>query len=294
MNEQERAEWLAWRRQGIGGSDVSAILGLSRFGSPWTVYLDKTGQAEDREPTEAMWWGSNLEDVIAAKYELDTGYRVTSRQERCERPGFEWMRCTLDGRVVDEAFGGGELSIWEAKYTRDSVEDWGGVVPIEYACQATWNMVVTGTTRCQMAVLHAAFGLKLEVYDLHLDETDADEVVGAASQFWFGHVLRNVPPPADGHELTARAMATVWPEPQGVIEADEEWIAMVQRAKDAKALREAAEREEREACNALRAAIADGSDVVVLDPDTGKRKTIASWRADKNGVRTLRTPGLAS
>lgn len=290
MTPDERADWLAWRRQGIGGSDVSAILGLSRFGSPWTVYLDKTGEV-DSEETEAMWWGKHLEDVIAAKYEHDTGLTVLSRQERCERVGFEWMRCTLDGRVVDDAFGV-ELGIWEAKYTRDSVEDWGGVVPIEYACQATWNMLVTGTTRCQMAVLHAAFGLKLEVYDLHLDATDADEVVSAASQFWFAHVQRRVPPPADSHEMTARAMATVWPEPEGLIEADAEWLRMIEHANDAKAKRAAAEAEERQALNELRAAIGEGSDVVLTDPDTGKRKTIASWRADKNGVRTLRTPGV--
>ena len=31
MNEAQRAEWLEGRRQGIGGSDVAAVLGLSPY-----------------------------------------------------------------------------------------------------------------------------------------------------------------------------------------------------------------------------------------------------------------------
>lgn len=293
MTADERAQWLAWRRDGIGGSDISMILGLSRWGSPWTVYCDKLGITEAQEPTDAMWWGTVLEDDIVAAFERDSGLSVVAQQERCQHPDHPWMRCTLDGRVVDAAFGG-DLGIFEAKYTRDSVEDWAarGGVPIEYACQATWNMVVTGTTRCHMAVLHAAFGLELKVYDLHLDQSDADEVVQAAAQFWHAHVKRQIPPPADSHEVTQQAMAAVWRDPDGVIEADAEWERMVADAIAAKARRAAAEAEERQALNDLRAAIGDRSDVIRVDPESGKPKVIASWRQDKNGTRVLRTPGV--
>lgn len=292
MTAEDRAEWLAWRSAGIGGSDVSAILGLSRWASPWTVFLDKIGEGEDREPTQAMWWGQVLEDDIEARFMLETGLSVYAQQERAVHPDHPWMRCTLDGRVRDDAFGV-DLGIFEAKSTADSVDDWAmqGGVPIEYACQATWNMVVTQTTQCHMAVLHCAFGLELKVYELHLDQSDADEVIDAASQFWFKHVQRRVPPPADAHVETARAMAKVWPARGGVIEADEEWRRMVADACAAKARKAAAEQEERQALNNLRAAIGENTDVVVYDPDTGKPKAIATWRADKNGVRTLRTPG---
>ena len=36
-------EWHEWRSHGIGGSDIGAILGLSKFASPWTVWADKQG-----------------------------------------------------------------------------------------------------------------------------------------------------------------------------------------------------------------------------------------------------------
>ena len=49
----EREDWLDWRRRGIGGSDVGAICGISKYKSPIDVYLDKIGQSEETEQSEA-------------------------------------------------------------------------------------------------------------------------------------------------------------------------------------------------------------------------------------------------
>ena len=54
--KMSRAEWLAERRKSIGGSDAAAVIGLSRFASPYTVWLDKTGRLPDKGDTEAMAW----------------------------------------------------------------------------------------------------------------------------------------------------------------------------------------------------------------------------------------------
>ena len=35
------AEWLEWRRKGIGGSDAAAILGISPFATAKDLYYDK-------------------------------------------------------------------------------------------------------------------------------------------------------------------------------------------------------------------------------------------------------------
>ena len=36
----ERTDWLAWRRKGIGASDIAGILGISPWASPWSVWAD--------------------------------------------------------------------------------------------------------------------------------------------------------------------------------------------------------------------------------------------------------------
>ena len=40
-----REEWLAYRRKGIGGSDVAAVLGVSPFRTARDLYYDKLGIA---------------------------------------------------------------------------------------------------------------------------------------------------------------------------------------------------------------------------------------------------------
>ena len=52
--EEDEDAWVAARTRGIGGSDVGAICGVSPFTSARQVYLNKTGQFQDKlRPGEA-------------------------------------------------------------------------------------------------------------------------------------------------------------------------------------------------------------------------------------------------
>lgn len=63
-----REEWLNYRRRGIGGSDVAAILGVSPFRTARDIYYDKIGVVAV-EPDESNWvpleMGNLLEDLVA-------------------------------------------------------------------------------------------------------------------------------------------------------------------------------------------------------------------------------------
>ena len=64
-------EWLAYRRRGIGGSDVAAIMGISPFRTARDLYFGKRGIApfEDNEGNwVAMKMGHFLEDLVAKIY----------------------------------------------------------------------------------------------------------------------------------------------------------------------------------------------------------------------------------
>lgn len=41
-------EWLQYRRRGIGGSDIAAICGISKWRIPMHVYLEKLGESPDQ------------------------------------------------------------------------------------------------------------------------------------------------------------------------------------------------------------------------------------------------------
>ena len=55
----DREQWLEVRKGGIGGSEVAAICGLSKWESAYTLWLRKTGRQEDKDlsANEAVEWG---------------------------------------------------------------------------------------------------------------------------------------------------------------------------------------------------------------------------------------------
>jgi putative phage-type endonuclease len=61
-------EWLALRSKGIGGSDISAILGLTKWKTPLEVYLEKTGQAAPVEENDSMRRGKILEKLVIDRF----------------------------------------------------------------------------------------------------------------------------------------------------------------------------------------------------------------------------------
>ena len=56
MNAPDRAAWLAQRRNGIGASDIAAVLGISPWKTPLQLYMDKRGG--DNVNHSAHLWGA--------------------------------------------------------------------------------------------------------------------------------------------------------------------------------------------------------------------------------------------
>ena len=74
-----REEWLAYRRKGIGGSDASAVLGISPFRTGVDLYYDKLGQSveDDEQNWVAKEMGTVLEDLVARIFAKKTGLKVS-------------------------------------------------------------------------------------------------------------------------------------------------------------------------------------------------------------------------
>ena len=49
-----REEWLAARRLGVTGTDISAILGANPWATPLDIWLDKTGPAREVRENDAL------------------------------------------------------------------------------------------------------------------------------------------------------------------------------------------------------------------------------------------------
>ena len=71
ISNLSREDWLEYRKKGIGGSDVAAIMGISPFATIRDLFYNKTGvQPVIQEEEESNWVakevGHRLEDLVAA------------------------------------------------------------------------------------------------------------------------------------------------------------------------------------------------------------------------------------
>ena len=69
-------DWLEYRKRGIGGSDASAVCGISRYKSPVELWMEKTNQLPYQEAGEAAYWGTLLESLIRSEFTKRTGIEV--------------------------------------------------------------------------------------------------------------------------------------------------------------------------------------------------------------------------
>jgi putative phage-type endonuclease len=187
--EMTRESWLERRRAGIGGSDVAALLGLSRWRTPLDVFLDKTGQAEPTPDNEPMLWGRLLEPLVIAEFSRRNGITVDGLTGVLEHPEHPWMLASLDGWAPDLR------AVVEAKTAR-TADGWGepgsDEIPAYYQTQVAHYMAVTGA---QMAFIPVLIGASdFRTYQVERDEDFIADLVEAERAFWHDHVLANVPP----------------------------------------------------------------------------------------------------
>ena len=211
MNDAERDEWLDWRRQGIGASDIAAILGISPWASPWSVWADKMRLLPPQPDSGKMEFGRRAEAMIASWFEDETGLDVdfiAGEEIRLQHPDHDWARSSPDGVVYEGIKSATPLGGLEMK-TAPAGKRW-DEIPAHYQAQGQWQMHTSSKwERVWFAVLH---GWRLEIYELERDQADIDMMAERASEFWHDHVLAGVEPEVDGHEATARAIAAVYPD----------------------------------------------------------------------------------
>ena len=69
-----RIEWLESRRNGLGGSDIAAICGLSKWSTPRDIWLQKTNKVPvDDNMNDVQYWGTVMEPLIVKRFEEVTG-----------------------------------------------------------------------------------------------------------------------------------------------------------------------------------------------------------------------------
>ena len=91
------------RSKYIGGSDIGAILGLSRFRSPLQVWMEKTGKETSRADSLPLRFGSFAEEFVANEYSRSTGFELLHDESAFIHPEHSMFCAHIDRLVM----GGG-------------------------------------------------------------------------------------------------------------------------------------------------------------------------------------------
>ena len=194
-----REKWLEYRRLGIGGSDVAAILGISPFRTARDLYYDKLNivTADDEGNWVAMEMGNLLEPLVAKIFARKTGLKVFKRQCMFQHPHHPWMLADLDYLVE---LPDGSIAILEIKTTNYNARDnwWyngNEIVPIYYESQGRHYMSVTNIDRVYFCCLYGNNADEVIIRHIDRDMTYEAEMIALEQTFWQDNVLAKVPPP---------------------------------------------------------------------------------------------------
>lgn len=199
-----REDWLAARRTGLGGSDMAAILGVSPWRGPHDVYAEKTGLITDDRQTEAMHWGTVLEDPIAAEWRSRNNLRF--RRLICPLVRDEedpFLFGSPDRMIYPERLKAGlEIKTAGARSMKGWGEEWTDQIPSHYLIQCQHYLMVTGCTTWYVAALLG--GQEYREYVVRVNE-ELQRVMRARARSFWRSVLDREPPPLDASD-GAKAM----------------------------------------------------------------------------------------
>jgi putative phage-type endonuclease len=206
-----REEWLAVRKNGIGGSDAAAAVGLSPYMSQLELWLIKTERdthlprPDPDDTAEPIYWGTLLEPIVAAAYTKQTGNRVRRINAVLQHPTVPFMLANLDREIV----GVSDVQILECKTAGEfGARLWRDGVPEYVQLQVQHQLAVTGKRAADVAVLLC--GQQLGVHRIERDDDLIARLIPLEAQFW-QYVTSDTPPPADGSESADRALRCLYP-----------------------------------------------------------------------------------
>lgn len=262
-NPQQQPAEQPDRRLFLGGSDAAAVMGLSPWKTPVELWRVKTGkhQPEGVDPAQLKRWarGHKLEpfiremaiDKLRDEYGLEV--ELLEVNQRYQDPEHPFLACEIDFelRVSGQVTIGDQLVVFDREHINADAKSvsgfarkkWGETdsedVPIEYAAQFMFGMMVTGRRYCLVAALRSFDDVEL-FWTVRDDETIAAMRPKLVS-FWVDHVLADVPP----DPMVFNDIKLLFPiDNGGEIEATEEIAEAVARLRTVKDNLKALEDEE--------------------------------------------------
>lgn len=211
----------------LGGTDVSALVGVNPYKTAHSLYLEKIGELPDAGETEPMRWGKLLEPIVASEFASATGLSI-EKAEFVRDAEHAFLGASPDYYVesdgILEVKTSGNRHMWGPDGSADA--------PEHCVAQAVWYAGLTGRTG-QIWIAALLGGQEMRVFRLPWDPGLYARMRNEAVRFWKEHVEPRVPPKMTQAELIA---ALEREEPDGTtVEGTEAHAGMIARLLEIKA-----------------------------------------------------------
>jgi len=177
------------RTQGLGGSDIPALLGFSKWKSPLDLYLEKTGEKENditskQNIRHILDMGKMLEPYVIQSFQEEEGTKVIRQQERIFHPKHKFLWGTIDGMC-------GNLVI-EVKTTASYVEGWKNSIPLHVLAQVAYYSYLLNSAGAKIIVMFRDSG-EIRTYSYQRNQASEEQMIKLAVEFW-DSVCKKTPP----------------------------------------------------------------------------------------------------
>ena len=286
------AQDLAIRSTAIWSTEAAAALGLSKYGTPVSVWMEKTGQhaadaqdddfgdddAQDDQPTEteAQSMGLLLQPVIGRLYEKRTGLALDDMDGvTMVSDKHSFMAAHFDFRVNGNQRHLVECKNFHSIRRREFGEEGSDDVPMDCLVQCLHEGHVAGADVVDLAVLFG--GQKFEVFTIPIKPDAVDMLVEKLHAFW-QHVERGEPPAPQTDEEAKQ----LWRRDDGrevvaTPEIERACAKLAQIKESLKAGKEAKEQLDVQIKSAL------GDAAVLRSVD--RSRVLATWKSSKDSLR---------
>lgn len=193
-----REQWLAFRKRGVGGSDVPTIMGMNPYKAEIELWYEKLSLIPELTIENiAMFGGKRGEDLVAEDYwpywagteeSVIENYNAGKVIRKCQRvnayiqnPDYPWLFVSLD-RKINRHGGKGE-GVLEIKNTSGYEQDkWESGIPPSNLLQVTTQIFVTILEYGELAILRD--GRKFDVFDIEKRDKIFQSIVVKTKKFW--------------------------------------------------------------------------------------------------------------
>jgi putative phage-type endonuclease len=178
------------RKSGIGGSDIPVLLGLSKWKTPYQLWMEKTGRVQSKDISHLPHVKRGIDGEIPAREKLGELYATKFTPGFWTDDVYAFMRCSCDGTTEDKKYTT-EIKCMNVDNHELTAR---GEIPEMYRAQLLWNMSLT-KAETGLFVSYWPEDGSLHVVEVKFDLPFIKNARKVAKDFWLNHVMTDTPPP---------------------------------------------------------------------------------------------------